>query len=79
MIMARRTIRISGTVYEMLERLRNDEKASFSAVIVKHYPKRRKLSEVLMKIEANPELADSIERISKEMREAKLRRDSPSL
>lgn len=77
--MARRTIRISGTAYEMLERLRNDEKASFSAVIVKHYPKRRKLSEVLMKIGANLELADSIERISPARREANIRKESPSL
>jgi predicted CopG family antitoxin len=40
---------------------------------VKHYPKRKKLSEVLKEIGANPELADSIERASKEMRKAKLR------
>ena len=57
----------------MLKQLKDDEKASFSDVIVKHYPKRRKLSKVLRKIGANPELADSIERASREMRKAKLR------
>ena len=72
MIMSRRTIRITETAYKMLKRLKKDEKASFSAVIVKHYPKRRKLSEVLRTIGANPELAASIERISQEMRKAKL-------
>ncbi len=71
--MATKTISITEEAYERLRSLKKDEKTSFSDVIVKHYPKRKKLSEVLREIGANPELADSIERASKEMRKAKLR------
>jgi predicted CopG family antitoxin len=71
--MATKTISITEEAYERLRSLKKDEKTSFSDVIVKHYPGKRKLSEVLKEIGANPELADSIERASKEMRKAKLR------
>ena len=71
--MATKTISITEEAYERLRSLKKDEKTSFSDVIVKHYPKRKKLSEVLREIGANPELADSIELASKEMRKAKLR------
>jgi len=43
-------------------------------VIIEHYPKRKRLSEVLEEIGANPDLADSIERASKEMRSRSLRK-----
>jgi predicted CopG family antitoxin len=71
--MAMKTIRITEEAYEMLKSLKTDEKKSFSDVIMKHYPKRKKLSEVLKIIGANPEFADLIETVSKEMRKAKLR------
>jgi len=71
--MATKTISITEEAYERLRSLMNDEKTSFSDVIVKHYPGKRKLSEFLKEMGANPELADSIERASKEMRKAKLR------
>ena len=71
--MAAKTISITEEAYEKLKSLKTDEKTSFSDVIVKHYPKRKKLSEVLKEIGANAELADSIEAVSKEMRKAKLR------
>jgi predicted CopG family antitoxin len=71
--MATKTISITEEAYERLRSLKKDEKTSFSDVIVKHYPGKRKLSDVLKEIGANPELADSIERASKEMRKAKLR------
>ncbi len=71
--MATKTISITEEAYEKLKSLKTDEKTSFSDVIVKHYPKRKKLSEVLKEIGANAELADSIEAVSKEMRKAKLR------
>lgn len=71
--MATKTISITEEAYEKLKSLKTDEKTSFSDVIVKHYPKRKKLSEVLKEIGANSELADSIEAVSKEMRKAKLR------
>jgi len=73
LIMATKTISITEEAYEKLKSLKTDEKTSFSDVIVKHYPKRKKLSEVLKEIGANAELADSIEAVSKEMRKAKLR------
>ena len=72
--MATKTISITEEAYERLRNLKKDEKMSFSDVIVKHYPKRKRLSEVLREIGANPELADSVERVSKEMRKAQLRK-----
>ena len=71
--MATKTISITEEAYERLRALKKDEKASFSDVILEYYPKRKKLSDVLKKIGANPELADSIEMVSREMRKAKLR------
>jgi len=73
LIMATKTISITEEAYERLRALKKDEKMSFSDVIVQHYPKRKRLSEVLREIGANPELADSVERVSREMRKAKLR------
>ena len=74
LIMATKTISITEEAYDRLKDLKKDEKASFSDVIMKHYPKKKKLSEVLKEIGANPELADSIEQVSKEMRRSSLRR-----
>ena len=71
--MATKTISITEEAYERLRNLKKNDKASFSDVILEHYPKKKKLSEVLREIGANPELADSIERVSREMRKAKLR------
>jgi len=71
--MATKTISITEEAYERLRSLKKNEKASFSDVILEHYPKKKKLSEVLKEIGANPELADSIEKVSLEMRKAKLR------
>ena len=72
--MATKTISITEEAYERLRNLKKDEKMSFSDVIVKHYPKKKRLSEVLREIGANPELADSVERVSREMRKAQLRK-----
>jgi len=66
--MASKNISITNEAYKMLRALKKDEKTSFSDVILQHYPKRKKLSEVLKELEANPELADSIEVVSREMR-----------
>jgi predicted CopG family antitoxin len=73
LIMSTKTISITEEAYERLKNLKKDEKTSFSDVIIAHYPKRKKLSEVLKEIGANPELADSIETVSREMRKARLR------
>jgi predicted CopG family antitoxin len=71
--MSTKTISITEEAYERLRSLKKNEKTSFSDVILEHYPKKKRLSEVLRHMGANPELADSIERASKEMRKAKLR------
>ena len=71
--MSTKTISITEEAYERLKNLKKDEKTSFSDVIIAHYPKRKKLSDVLKEIGANPELADSIETVSREMRKARLR------
>jgi predicted CopG family antitoxin len=46
---------------------------SFSEVILKFTPPRKKLSEILKDLGANQELADSIEKASREMRKARMR------
>ena len=71
--MATRTISITEEAYERLKNLKKNEKVSFSDVILEHYPKRRKLSEVLNEIGDSSELADSIEKASREMRKARFR------
>ena len=71
--MATKTISISEEAYEKLKSLKGSEKESFSDVILKYYPKKKKLSEVLAEIGSNPELADAIEKASLYMREAKMR------
>jgi predicted CopG family antitoxin len=70
--MATRTISISEEAYEKFKSLKASEKDSFSDLILKYYPKKRKHSEVLAKIGPNPELANAIEKTSQEMREAKI-------
>jgi predicted CopG family antitoxin len=74
--MSTRTISITDEAYDRLKSLKKNEKMSFSDVIIEHYPKRKRLSEVLEEIGANPDLADSIERASKEMRSRSLRKVS---
>lgn len=71
--MATRTISITDEAYEKLKSLKTSEKDSFSDVILKYYPRKRKLSEILAEIGPNPELADLIEMTSRGMRESKIR------
>lgn len=71
--MATRTISITEEAYQKLKSLKNSEKESFSDVILKYYPSRRKLSEVLAEIGVDAELADSIEAASQKMRHARIR------
>ncbi|AAM04928.1 TPA: antitoxin [Methanosarcina acetivorans] len=75
--MPTRTISISEEAYEKLKSLKSSEKDSFSDVILRYYPKKRKLSEVLAEIGPNPELADAIEKVSGEMRAEKMREIDP--
>ncbi len=71
--MATRTISITEEAYQKLKSLKSSEKESFSDVILKYYPSRRKLSEVLSEIGVDTELADSIEAASQKMRHARIR------
>ncbi len=71
--MAKRIISITEEAYQKLKSLRRSDKDSFSEVIIKYYPSRRKLSEILAEIGVDHDLANSIEAASKEMRQAKFR------
>ena len=71
--MAIRSIRITEEAYQKLKSLKRSEKESFSNVILKYYPSRRKLSMVLADIGVDTELADSIEAASQKMRRARIR------
>lgn len=53
--------------------MKSSEKESFSDVILKYYPAKRKLSDVLAEIGVDTELADSIEAASQNMRHARIR------
>ena len=70
---ATRTISITDEAYQKLKSLKNSDEDSFSDVILKYYPSRRKLSEILAEIGVNHDLADSIEAASEEMRQSKFR------
>ncbi|HII98013.1 MAG TPA: antitoxin [Methanoregula sp.] len=72
--MATKTISITEEAYERLKNLKKNEKTSFSEVIVKDYPVKRKLSEVLAELGDCSDLTDSVEMVSREMRKAKLRK-----
>lgn len=67
--MPTRTISISEEAYSRLKILKKEGKMSFSEVIINHYPKRKTLSEVLNEIGESLTLADTIEKVSKELRE----------
>jgi len=71
--MSTKTISITEEAYERLKNLKKNEKTSFSDVIVKYYPVKRRLSEVLAELGDCTELADSVEDVSRKMRKAKLR------
>jgi predicted CopG family antitoxin len=63
----------SHEAYQKLKSPKSSEKASFSDVIIKYYPARKKLSTFLAEIGVNQDLADSIECAAQEMRQAKMR------
>jgi predicted CopG family antitoxin len=72
--MPTRTISISDEAYEALKSLKESGRMSFSEVILKYYPCRRALSEILESITPKKDLADSIEKASGDMRNRKLRK-----
>jgi len=68
-----RTISITEDAYQRLKSLKSSEKESFSDVILRYYPAKRKLSDVLAEIGVDTELAESIEAASQRMRHARIR------
>jgi predicted CopG family antitoxin len=72
--MPTRTISISEEAYEALKSLKESGRMSFSEVILKYYPRRRALSEILKTITPDEDLAASIESASREMRSHKARK-----
>lgn len=70
--MPTRTISISEMAYERLKALKKGNE-SFSEVILRYFPARKKLSQVLKEIGANPELAESIREASGLMRHGRMR------
>ncbi len=72
--MGTRTISISDDAYERLSRLKGSSKMSFSEVILKFTPHKKKLSEILKEFGPNPALADSVAEASREMRRSSMRK-----
>lgn len=70
--MSTKTISITEEAYDRLKALKKDEKMSFSEVIAHNYPVKRKLSEVLAELGDCSELADSVEKVSREMRKSSM-------
>ena len=70
--MSTKTITITEEAYERLKS-RKGENQSFSEVILQNFPAKRKLSEILAEISRDDELADRIEKASKEMRKSQMR------
>jgi predicted CopG family antitoxin len=68
--MPTRTISITDEAYTRLKALKSNKKESFSDVILRYYPKKRKLSEILAAIGPNEDLARAIEQASRELRRA---------
>ncbi|MDD1662951.1 MAG: antitoxin [Methanomicrobiales archaeon] len=66
--MPTRTISITDEAYSRLKDLKSSRKESFSDVILKYYPKKRKLSEIIAAMGPSGDLADAIERASREIR-----------
>jgi predicted CopG family antitoxin len=69
-----RTISITEEAYERLKALKKEERTSFSEVIVKYYPVKRKISDVLADLGDCTDLADNIEDVSRTMRKSSIRK-----
>lgn len=71
--MSTRTISITEEAYERLKSLKNDDRTSFSEVIMKYYPVKRKLSDVLEELGDCTDLANTIDAVSESMRKSTMR------
>ncbi|HOI12312.1 MAG TPA: antitoxin VapB family protein [Methanoculleus sp.] len=72
--MGTRTISISDDAYERLSRLKGPSNMSFSEVILKYTPQKKKLSDILKEFGPNLALADSVAEASHEMRRSSMRK-----
>jgi predicted CopG family antitoxin len=71
--MTTKTITITLDAYNRLNQLKKDKNESFSDLITRITPEKRKLSEILANYEPNTDLAISIKDVSKEMRSSRMR------
>lgn len=70
--MATKTITITLEAYTRLKQLKKDDGESFSDLIIRIIPERRKLSDILSNYEPNDDLAMSIKSASEENRSSTL-------
>lgn len=66
--MSTKTISITEEAYECLRSLKTSENESFSKIIIKHFPKKKTLSEIFSDLDPDNEFADSIEAVIEESR-----------
>ena len=71
--MATKTITITVDAYNRLNQLKKNDGESFSELIIRVTPEKKKLSDILLDYEPNPDLADSIKKASEEMRSSTMR------
>ena len=75
--MSMKTISLTEEAFRKLKALKKDETMSFSDIIIKYYPVRRKLTDVLAEIGDCTDLAGSVERVSRDMRKTQTSPQSP--
>jgi len=71
--MVTKTITITLDAYNRLKQLKKDKNESFSELITRITPEKRKLSEILAAYEPDEDLAMSITSASHEMRSSRMR------
>ncbi len=69
-----KTITITVDAYDRLKMFKKSETESFSDLILRIIPEKRKLSEILVDYDPNPDLADHIKKISDDMRTGVMRK-----
>jgi len=72
--MSTKTISITEEAYNILKGLKDSDRMSFSEVILRYYPSRRKLSEILAEMDASPDLAGEVEQVSEKLRTSEMRK-----
>ena len=72
--MSTKTISITEEAYNRLKGLKDSDRMSFSEVILKYYPSRRKLSDILAEIGASLDLAGEVEQVSEKLRTSEMRK-----